>query len=252
MDTALLHSLAKTGARCAVVSGSGIRATLRAKLHHRLPYGSLSGWPKHVVDGHGSSLDVCEITGIPVLVFSGRFHRYEGHTLDTTVLPLKLMAELGIGRVILTNAAGGLHPNLRAGDILLPEDVLDLTMTHQATGRRFPMDGEWRASVETSCIRAGVHTTGGTLAQVLGPSYETRAEVRMLRRIGADAVGMSTVHEAQYAASIGIKPIIVTTITNVASDSSGTPINHAHVVDAAALAARRINVVLECAIQSAT
>lgn len=252
MDTDLLPSLAAFGARCAIIAGSGIRSALRARLLQSVPYSALKGWPRTNVPGHGSCLDVCDVAGVPTIVFSGRFHRYEGHPFETTVLPLQLIAQLGITSVILTNAAGGLRTSFRCGDILLPEDVLDLTLAHRAMGHRFPIDSSWRSAVETMALHAGTRTVGGTLAQVLGPSYETRAEIRMLRRVGADAIGMSTVHEAQYAASIGIRPLIITTITNVASDTAAAEIDHAHVVEAAALAAQRINAVVECAVRLAT
>jgi purine-nucleoside phosphorylase len=228
-----------------LVLGSGL-TRLADRLEHasRLPYRDIPGFPEPTVEGHAGELVIGRLAGRDVLVQSGRFHLYEGHDAATSALPVRMAAALGIGTLLLTNAAGGIRRTFRAGTLMLIADTLNLTFRSPLVGpvlpreARFPdmsapWDADLRALAREVAAAHGVALEEGVYAGVLGPSYETPAEIRMLERFGADAVGMSTVTEVIAARAAGLRCLGVSTITNLAAGISPTPLSHAEVMAAA-------------------
>jgi purine-nucleoside phosphorylase len=244
------------GARIAVVLGSGM-ASFVAQLDvlARLPFHDIPGFPAARVEGHVGELIAGTLGGIPVLCQSGRFHRYEGHPVSTVVLPVRVFARLGIEILILTNAAGGLRPGFAAGTLMLIADQLNFSFQSGLAGPagtneiRFPdmsdpFDTRLRAAARDVALQNGIPLEEGVYAGVLGPSYETPAEIRMLRRLGADAVGMSTVLEVAVARAAGIRCLGISTITNLASGLAGAPLAHEEVVRVADSAGAQLKALL--------
>lgn len=231
--------------RIAIVLGSGL-GYLADRLTEavRIAYGDIPGFHVPTVAGHGGHLVAGNLAGVPVLVQSGRFHGYEGHAPATVALPVRVFAELGAATLILTNAAGGVRRTFHAGELMLIADHLNLTGRNPLTGpalageERFPdmsdpYDRELRALARTVAQERGIPLSEGVYAGLAGPSYETPAEVRMLERLGADAVGMSTVLEVIAARARGMRCLGISTITNLASGISPHPLSHAEVMAAA-------------------
>lgn len=230
-----------------VVLGSGLGAFADAlEGGIRIPYRELPHMPASAVPGHAGSLCFGSIGGISVVCMQGRLHLYEGHPIDRVVHGVRTMARLGVERVLLTNAAGGLDPTWAAGDLMVIMDHLNLTgvsplvgTNDEALGVRFPdmthaYDPELRAMLHAAGGQAGVALRDGVYAGVLGPQYETPAEVRMLRWLGAHAVGMSTVHEVIALRHMGVRVAALSCITNLAAGVSAHPLDHAEVEATAA------------------
>jgi purine-nucleoside phosphorylase len=183
--------------------------------------------------------------GVPVVCMQGRVHLYEGHSVDKVVHGVRTMARMGVQKVLLTNAAGGLEPSWAAGDLMAVVDHLNLTGTSpllgpndDALGPRFPdmtaaYDPELRAALAAVAKEAGIAVREGVYAALLGPSYETPAEVRMVRMLGAQAVGMSTVPEVIALRHMGVRVGALSCITNQAAGISPHPLSHAEVEAAA-------------------
>lgn len=199
-----------------------------------IPYSEIPGWPQSTVHGHSGQLVMGSLEGKPVVVQRGRAHFYEGYTLQQVTFPIRVMHRLGVNTLILTNAAGGLNPNFRAGDIMLLNDHINfLGMTglspligpnDDAIGERFPSmvhtyDRTLRRKVLEVAAQNGIELQEGVYVCLSGPTFETPAEVRMLRVIGGDAVGMSTAHEVVVARHAGMRCIAFSSITNVAIDT---------------------------------
>ena len=172
-----------------------------------MPYAQIPGMPTSSVVGHAGNLCLGEVGGVSVACLQGRVHAYEGHDMDAVTFGVRLLAKLGCTVLLLTNAAGGIHPSFAAGDLMLVRDHLNLTGRNplqgpndDSLGPRFPdmsraYDAELGELALASAVDAGISLREGVYAWLLGPTYETPAEVRMLRMLGADAVGMSTVPE---------------------------------------------------------
>lgn len=230
--------------KAAVVLGSGLGA-LAGKVEKRqaLPYREIPGFPIPTVAGHGGELVSGTLEGVPVLLQSGRFHLYEGHDPATAALPVRVFGELGITTIILTNAAGGLAPRFRPPTLMLIADHINLMFKNPLLGpvkhgeQRFPdmsepYDRELRKTARAVAVDRGIPLDEGVYAGLLGPSYETPAEIRMLRHLGADAVGMSTVPETIAARARGMRVLGISTITNLAAGSSASALSHAEVLRA--------------------
>ena len=240
-----------------LVLGSGLgRLAERLEDAVRLPYRDIPGFPEPTVEGHAGELVLGRLAGREVLVQGGRFHVYEGHDAATSALPVRVAAALGIGTVLLTNAAGGIRRTFRAGTLMLIADTLNLTFRSPLVGAvqpgetRFPdMSDPWDAALRgvarEVAAAQGVALEEGVYAGVLGPSYETPAEIRMLERLGADAVGMSTVTEVIAARAAGLRCLGISTITNLAAGISPTPLSHAEVITAAEAAGADLGRLLE-------
>jgi purine-nucleoside phosphorylase len=231
--------------KIAVVLGSGL-GFLADQVGNavRIPYGDIPGFPKATVIGHGAELVAGELAGKQVIVQSGRFHLYEGHDANITALPVRLFAALGIDTLILTNAAGGIRRTFSSGTVMLIADHINLTFRNPLFGpvlpgeERFPdMSDPYDTALRTLAREVSrtkrIALDEGIYIQLLGPSYETPAEIRMADRLGADAVGMSTAVEVIVARARGLRCLGFSVVTNLASGISPTKLNHAEVMETA-------------------
>ncbi len=240
----MVKRLGGTPPRVGIVLGSGLGALADAvESPTSIPYGEIPGFPEPTVAGHAGQLIVGTLEGVPVALQAGRFHLYEGHEAATVALPARVLAELGIEILIVTNAAGGLRATFRPPLLMLIADHLNLMWRNPLLGavvegeERFPdmsdpYDAELRALARTIAHEQGIALEEGTYAAVAGPSYETPAEIRMLQRIGADAVGMSTVPEVLAARARGVRVLGISSITNAGAGLSGTALSHEEVLEA--------------------
>lgn len=228
--------------RVALVLGSGLAALADSFTDSvALPYREIVGMPESSVAGHPGRLINGLLDGVPVVAMQGRLHPYEGHSLSAVVLGVRLMARLGARALIATNAAGGLDPGIAPGALLAISDHLNLTgqnclvgANDPALGPRFPdmssaYDPGLRALAREAAAQLGFVLHEGVYAGVMGPSYETPAEVRMLRMLGASVVGMSTVQEVIAARHLGLRVLGLSCVTNLAAGLSSQPLTHVEV-----------------------
>lgn len=240
-----------------IVLGSGLGGLADAlDLEVAIPFADLPGWPPATAPGHAGRLLFGRLSGVPAVVQQGRFHLYEGHSAGFVVQPVLLMGRLGAETVVLTNAAGGVNPDYGAGTLMAIADHLNLTGRHplfgsnaSEIGPRFPdMTEVWNAALRKrlheAAVAEGVNLEEGVYACLSGPSYETPAEVRMLRALGADAVGMSTALEAIAARWADMRVCGVSLVTNPGAGLSGAKLSHAEVLAAAGTAGPRLARVL--------
>jgi purine-nucleoside phosphorylase len=217
-----------------------------------IPFAELPGWPAATAPGHAGQLLLGRLGGTPVVLLQGRFHIYEGNDPGLVVQPVLLFRELGAEILVLTNAAGGVDPSFGPGTLMLISDHLNLTgrtpllgPNADRIGPRFQdMTDAWsprlRAGLKAAAAAEGVELAEGIYAGLLGPQYETPAEVRMLRGLGADAVGMSTVLECIAARWAGLEVCGVSLVTNPGAGYSGVPLSHEEVLEAGAEAGPRL------------
>ncbi len=244
-----------------VVLGSGLGGLVdEVQDPHVIPFHSIPGFPGTGVAGHRGRLVAGEVKGRRVLMQAGRFHFYEGHPASVVVAPVRLAARLGAGSIIITNASGGIHRDLSPGDILLLDDHLNLMGRSPLAGpveggeNRFPdmsapYDPELQEIALAAALELKLHLSRGTYAAVLGPSYETPAEVRVCQRWGADAVGMSTVPEAITARALGLRVLGLSLISNRATGLGGGPLSHDEVLAAGRGAGKRMKLLVRTVIE---
>lgn len=242
--------------RVAIVLGSGLGFLADEVADPiRIEYRDIPGFPEPSVAGHRGHLVAGMLEGVPVIVQAGRFHLYEGHPAALAGLPTRVFAELGIEILIVTNAAGGVRRTFQAGTLMLIADHLNLMNRNPLIGRsepgeeRFPLmhepyDSELRATARDVARAKGIHLEEGVYAALLGPSYETPAEVRMLERLGADAVGMSTAPEVVVARARGIRCLGFSSITNAAAGITGDVLSHKEVLEVGERVAKHLGVVV--------
>ncbi|MDQ3666810.1 MAG: purine-nucleoside phosphorylase [Acidobacteriota bacterium] len=229
--------------RIAVVLGSGLGGFAdQVEEAVRLPYDQISGFATSTVAGHDGSLVIGKVGPVPIVAMQGRVHSYEGYSLDEVTFPIRTFKVLGIDTLLLTNAAGGINVQLSEGTLMIISDHLNLMGVNplrgpndERFGPRFPDMTEVysRALQETVVEEAqvlGIEVRRGIYAALPGPSYETPAEIHMLRSFGADAIGMSTVPEAIVARHMGMRVLGISCITNMAAGISDGPINHEEVM----------------------
>ena len=212
-----------------------------------IPYSKIPGFPASTVVGHSGTLVAGRVLGIPTVVLAGRVHYYEGHPMSSVVFPSRVLGLLGCRDVILTNAAGGIDRSFRAGDLMLIEDHINAFGTNpligpnfDELGPRFPDMSEayslpYRAIAKKVAAEQSIAISEGVYAAMLGPSYETPAEIRYLRAIGADVVGMSTVPEVIVANHMGMKVLAISCVTNMAAGILPQKINHQEVLETGAM-----------------
>jgi purine-nucleoside phosphorylase len=235
----------------AIVLGSGLGGLAdEIEAVARIPFGEIPGFPAATVAGHAGALIAGTLAGKFVLALAGRFHMYEGHDVRLAAFPARVVHALGATTLIVSNAAGGVNRLWQPGDLMLIRDHINLMFRNPLVGaveqsdQRFPdMSDPYDpglADVAREVAREqGLLLREGVYAGLLGPAYETAAEVRMLAFLGADAVGMSTVPEVIVARAIGMRVVGVSCITNLACGLSNTPITHAEVLETTARAAEK-------------
>jgi len=227
-----------------VILGSGLgdfAATVENRLE--IPYAQIPGFPASAVVGHSGTLVAGTLGGVPLVVLSGRIHFYEGHPMAAVVTPARVLGLLGCRDVVVTNAAGGIDESFSAGDLMLISDHINLFGTNpligsndESFGARFPdMSDAYRADLRTLAKavakRVKVPLKEGVYVGVTGPSYETPAEIRAFRALGAHAVGMSTVPEVIALAHMGVGVLGVSCITNMAAGVLKKPLRHDEVLE---------------------
>ncbi len=237
---------ARTGdeARIALVLGSGL-GDFADDLNEKtiIPYEEIPGFPKSTAEGHAGKLVSGKVDKVPVLAMQGRVHFYEGYSLEDVTFPVRTFKLLGIKTIVLTNAAGGIDVELSQGGLMVITDHLNLMGANplrgandERFGPRFPdmtevYSRELQEIVVEEARAIGIEVRRGIYAALAGPSYETPAEIHMLRTFGADAVGMSTVPEAIVARQMGMNVLGISCITNMAAGISDEPINHKEVME---------------------
>jgi purine-nucleoside phosphorylase len=208
----------------------------------RIPYTEIPGFPRSTVAGHAGALVAGILNGVEVVAMQGRFHLYEGWDAAEVALPIRALSALGVKLLLLTNAAGGLRPGMESGDLMLLADHLNLTGSNPLMGpvvgreERFPdmsepYDPELRRLADSVALELRIPLSQGVYAALLGPSYETPAEVRMLRTLGADAVGMSTVPEVLVARALGMRVLAISLVTNLAAGLGPAALSHDEVME---------------------
>jgi purine-nucleoside phosphorylase len=227
----------------AIVLGSGLGGLAKAIQNPiRVPFKEIPGFPEATVVGHDGAVIAGSLGGREIVALSGRFHMYEGHSAALAAFPVRVCHALGIRELFVSNAAGGISTKLRVGDLMMISDHLNLMGSNPLVGpeqegeTRFPdmtdaYDPGLRRIMRTTAERLKIPLREGVYVGLLGPSYETPSEVKMLRLLGADAVGMSTVPEVIMARALGMRVAGISCITNAAAGVTGAALSHAEVLE---------------------
>ena len=238
--------------KVAIVLGSGLGGLAdQVSDAVRIGYGDIPGFHVPTVEGHKGELVAGRLGGVDVIMQSGRFHMYEGHSAQVSVLPVRVCASLGVSTLIVTNAAGGIRRTFAPGTLMLISDHINLTGRNPLEGAvlagetRFPdmtvaYDAQLRDVARRVATAQGTRLDEGVYCALLGPTYETPAEVRMLERLGADAVGMSTAPETIVARARGMRVLGFSLITNPAAGTTAALLDHKEVMAVAAEAGGRL------------
>jgi len=220
-------------------SGLGELADL-AEDATRINTADIPGYPAGTVQGHSGRLVAGTLHGKAVLFVQGRLHLYEGHSMHNVTFPVRLLAGLGVSDVVVTNAAGGINPDFPPGTLMWIRDHINWAFENplesvegaeRSRPSASPYDDVWMAAARRTAHRLGVQTQSGTYLWTRGPNYETPAEIRAYRNMGADAVGMSTVPEVLVAHRLGMSVLGLSTITNPAAGMNAAPLNHEEVLE---------------------
>lgn len=248
--------------KAALVLGSGLGG-FTEKLDSivcEIPYSDIPGFPVSTVSGHAGKFIMGYVEDVPLICMSGRVHYYEGYAPEEVVLPLRVMHALGAEFLFLTNAAGGISSDLKPGSLVLLCDHISLFIPNPLIGENDPDEGErfpdmsevydpkLRELVEKAASEADVRLESGVYCQLSGPSYETPAEIRLLQRLGADVVGMSTVMEAITAHHAGMKVCAISFVSNMAAGINTHALSHEEVKEAGIQAAPRFTRLVRAAI----
>lgn len=222
-----------------VILGSGLgRFGEEMAVETTIPYQEIDGFPHSTVTGHAGRLLIGTIEKTPLICMQGRMHLYEGHSPAALTIPIRTLRMLGVDTMILTNAAGGIRPSFAPGTIMIIDDHINLSGCNPLVGpndlaygpRFFDMteayDPALRKALHAAGLAAGITTQSGVYVQLLGPNFETPAEIRMLARLGADAVGMSTVSECLVARHCGMRVAGLSVITNLAAGIASHLLTH--------------------------
>lgn len=211
----------------------------------KIPYQDIPHFPVSTVEGHQGQLVIGQLKGKNVVAMQGRFHFYEGYSLEQVTFPIRVMKSMGVQTLIITNAAGGINMDYKPGDLMIIKDHINFTgrnpligPNEEAFGVRFPdmsaaYDPEYVALAQQIARKNGIDVREGVYVGLTGPSYETPAEIRMLRILGADAVGMSTVPEVIVARHAGIRVLGISCISNMAAGILPQPLSHDEVMETA-------------------
>ncbi len=237
-----------------LILGSGMSHVAQALGGTEISFSKIKGFPNTSVVGHQAALVISQECAI----MAGRFHYYEGHQLETVVKPVAVLASLGVKTLVITNAAGGIRADLQPGDLALIEDHINLQGNNPFIGPhdpqwgpRFPdMSEVYSSRLRKLCVKLDPKLKSGIYAALSGPSYETPAEIRMLKTMGADLVGMSTVPEALFAKSLGLEVIGISLVTNAAAGLSDKTLNHDEVIQVGKTAEARLIVLIASLIRA--
>ncbi len=232
-----------------IVLGTGLgNFTSQMEISHSIPYENIPNFPVSTVQGHQGRMIFGKVGGKTCLALQGRFHYYEGYSMQEVTFPVRVLAAMGIRYLFLSNASGGTNPSYSVGDVMIIEDHINLTGQNplrgpndERLGPRFPdmsevYDKKLIALAKKVAAEKAIHYQCGVYAAVTGPNYETPAEYRYIRKIGADAVGMSTVPEAIVARHMGLPCFAVSVISDLGVEGKIEKITHEGVIDAASLA----------------
>jgi purine-nucleoside phosphorylase len=241
---------AKLEPRVGIILGSGLGGfASQVESAVAIAYAEIPNFPQSTVEGHAGRLVMGTIGGAPVAVLQGRVHAYEGYTMEQVTFPTRVLGLLGVRTLIVTNAAGGIRADIAQGSLVAISDHINLTGTNAALGpneprfacapgageRFFDMTAAYsprlRRLAHAEAERQGIELSEGVYIAVLGPSYETPAEIRAFRTLGADMVGMSTVHEVIVARHMGIEVLGISLVTNAAAGVLDEPIRHKEVME---------------------
>ncbi|AZS14767.1 purine-nucleoside phosphorylase [Paenibacillus lutimineralis] len=239
-----ISSVAKMKPEVGLILGSGL-GILADHIEQAvsISYADIPHFPQSTVEGHAGELLIGHVQGKPVVMMKGRFHMYEGYGPELTAFPVRVMKELGVKTLLVTNAAGGVNTSFTPGDLMLISDHLNMTgknpligANDDELGPRFPdmsqaYSRRLRELARSIADKLGFSLQEGVYAGLLGPSYETPAEIRMLRTLGADAVGMSTVSEVIVASHAGLEVLGISCISNMAAGILDQPLSHAEVME---------------------
>ena len=248
--------------RAMIVLGSGLGA-LGDEIENatRIPFAEIPGFPASAVEGHKGMFVAGRLAGVDVVALQGRFHLYEGHDARTAALPIRALAALGARILIVSNAAGALNPAFAPGTLMIIDDHINLMWRNPLVGPvrsgevRFPdmsrpYDPQLQALAERIALEQRIAVARGVYLAVLGPSYETPAEIRMFRKLGGDAVGMSTIPEVIAARALGVRVLGISLITNAAAGATGEPLSHAEVIEAGREASGRFTTLVRGVIEN--
>ena len=247
----------------ALVLGSGLgNYASKMEVVERIPYGDIAGFPVSTAPGHVGQFVFGYVEGVPIVAMQGRVHYYEGYDMTDVVLPIRLMKRMGAELLFLTNVSGGINPSFSAGDLMLLTDHISLFAPNPLIGQNFDELGvrfpdmpqvygrKLQEILKKTAAEQKIALQEGVYAQLTGPSYETPAEVELLRRLGADAVGMSTAVEAVAANHMGMRICGISCISNLAAGMTKQPLSHEEVQAAEDSAAPKFQKLVTGSIQA--
>ena len=250
-------------ARTGLILGTGLGALAdEIEVEQALPYDDLPHFPLSTVESHHGRLLAGRLSGVPVLALQGRFHLYEGYSPKQVAFPVRVLGALGVETLLISNASGGMNPQFARGDLMLIVDHINLQGVNPLVGPnvadwgpRFPdmsapYDPELRRLAEEHALRLGIPLHQGVYVAVVGPNLETRAEYRMLRTLGADVVGMSTVPEVLVARHMGMRVLALSVITDECFPDALAPISIDDVLAVAAEAEPRLTAVIKAVVEA--
>ena len=253
-----IRSVSSLSPTAGIILGTGLGALAEEiEVEHVIEYGDIPHFPLSTVESHEGKLIIGRLGGTPVYACQGRFHLYEGYSAKQVAFPVRVLGSLGVKTLLISNAAGGMHPNFCRGDLMLITDHINLQGANplegpneDAWGPRFPdmsepYDVVLRKQAEASALERGIKLHQGVYVAVVGPNLETRAEYRFLRAIGADVVGMSTVPEVIVARHMDIKTMAISVVTDECFPDALVPISIEHVLAAAAEAEPKLTAIMK-------
>lgn len=255
IKTSADYIISKTNFRAdaGIILGSGLGGLVdKLEIKHSLSYSDIPGFPVSTVQGHGNRLLFGILNGVHVVVMQGRFHFYEGYSMQEITFPVRVMKAIGIKKLLLSNASGGVNPNYKVGDLMIIEDHINLMGINpligpndEKEGPRFPdmsepYDPSLRKKAKEIGSRLGYDCHSGVYASVTGPTFETKAEYKYIRIIGADCVGMSTVPEVIVARHMNLPVFAMSVITDLGGNDQVQPITHEEVLHVAGIAGQKL------------
>jgi len=256
--TAFIQHLYPHTPLAGIVLGSGLGNFAREmRVEKEIPYSDIPHFPVSTVEGHSGKLIFGELSGRKIVAMAGRFHFYEGYTPEQVTYPIRVMKFLGIQTLLVSNAAGGVNPSFRVGDLMLITDHISLAIVnpllgknHGELGPRFPdMSEPYSKDLQkkAKAIAASLQVTlrEGVYFGVTGPTFETRAEYKMIHALGGDAVGMSTVQEVIIAIHMGLPVVAISIITDLGIREEDNVITHQEVLEAAAIAEPKLSAIFK-------